>query len=80
MEKTNCRHFCILSNRCFSFYDSMFSLTGWNTFEINNIEFDLNSILFDEWKGKPYRLSYKDTETDSFLKNLPFCSNCHDSF
>ena len=34
----------------------MFSLTGWNTVAINDIEFELNSNLVDEWKGNPYRL------------------------
>ena len=41
-------------NRCSSFYDSMFALTGWKTVEINGIEFELNSILVEKWKGKPY--------------------------
>ena len=34
----------------------MFVLTGWKTVEINGIEFELNSILVEKWKGKPYRL------------------------
>ena len=34
----------------------MFALTGWKTVEINGIEFELNSILVEKWKGKPYRL------------------------
>ena len=34
----------------------MFVLTGWKTVEINSIEFELNSILVEKWKGKPYRL------------------------
>ena len=55
--ETNCRHFCIRANRYSSFNDSILSLTCWNTVEINNIEFELNSILIDEWKGKPYRLA-----------------------
>ena len=32
------------------------ALTGWKTVEINGIEFELNSILVEKWKGKPYRL------------------------
>ncbi|MGN8653199.1 transposase, partial [Segatella copri] len=28
----------------------------WKTVEINGIEFELNSILVEKWKGKPYRL------------------------
>ena len=55
--ETNCRHFCIRANRYSSFNDSILSLTCWNTVEINNIEFELNSILIDEWKGKPYHLA-----------------------
>lgn len=55
--ETNYRHFCIRANRYSSFNDSILSLTCWNTVEINNIEFELNSILIDEWKGKPYRLA-----------------------
>ena len=55
------------ANRCSSFYDSMFALTGWKTVEINGIEFELNSILVEKWKGKPYRLviqRQKRTEGD----------------
>ena len=48
-------------NRCSSFYDSMFALTGWKTVEINGIEFELNSILVEKWKGKPYRLVFHET-------------------
>ena len=29
--------------------------------EINGIEFDLNSILVEKWKGKPYRLVSHET-------------------
>ena len=54
--EAHCRHFYIRANRCSSFYDSMFALTGWKTVEINGIEFELNSILVEKWKGKPYRL------------------------
>ena len=32
------------------------TITGWKTVEINGIEFELNSILVEKWKGKPYRL------------------------
>ena len=56
MVEAHCRHFYIRANRCSSFYDSMFALTGWKTVEINGIEFELNSILVEKWKGKPYRL------------------------
>ena len=56
MVEAHCRYFYIRANRCSSFYDSMFALTGWKTVEINGIEFELNSILVEKWKGKPYRL------------------------
>ncbi len=56
MIEAHCKHFYIRANRCSSFYDSMFALTGWKTVEINGIKFELNSILVEKWKGKPYRL------------------------
>ena len=56
MIEAHCKHFYIRSNRCSSFYDSMFALTGWKTTEINDLEFDLNSIFVEKWKGKTYRL------------------------
>ena len=56
MVKAHCKHFYIRANRCHSLYDSMFALTGWKKEEINGIEFELNSILVEKWKGKPYRL------------------------
>lgn len=34
----------------------MFILRGWRREEINGIEFELNSIIVEKWKGKPYRL------------------------
>ena len=34
----------------------MSSLTDWQSVEINGIEFELNSILVEKWKGKLYRL------------------------
>ena len=56
MVKAHCKHFYIRANRCHSLYDSMFALTGWKKEEINGIEYELNSILVEKWKGKPYRL------------------------
>ena len=56
MVEAHCRHFYSRANRCTSFYDSMFDLTGGKNVEINGIEFELNSILVEKWKGKPYRL------------------------
>ena len=37
-------------------YDDIFALRGWKKEEINGIVFELNSILVEKWKGKPYRL------------------------
>ena len=54
--ETHCKFFYIRANRCAALYDSMFALTGWKKEEINGIEFELNSILVEKWKGKPYRL------------------------
>ena len=34
----------------------LFALRGWKRGEINGIEFELNSILVEKWKGKTYRL------------------------
>ena len=39
-----------------SLYNDIFALRGWKIEEINGIEFELNSILVDKWKGKAYRL------------------------
>ncbi len=54
--KAHCNHFYIRANRCSAFYDDMFILRGWRREEINGIEFELNSIIVEKWKGKPYRL------------------------
>lgn len=56
MVEKHCEHFYIRANRCASLYDSMFALRGWKKEEINGIEFELNSILVEKWKGKAYRL------------------------
>lgn len=56
MVEAHCRYFYIRANRCSSLYDSMFALTGWKKEEINGIVFELNSIIVEKWKGKPYRL------------------------
>lgn len=52
----HCKTFYIRANRCSSLYDDIFALRGWRKEEINGIEFELNSILVEKWKGKPYRL------------------------
>ena len=54
--EAHCGHFYIRANRCASLYDTMFALRGWKKEEINGIGFELNSILVEKWKGKPYRL------------------------
>ncbi len=54
--RKHCRTFYIRANRCSSLYDDIFALRGWKREEINGIEFELNSILIEKWKGKPYRL------------------------
>ena len=56
MVEAHSKLFYIRANRCASLYDSMFALSGWKKEEINGIEFELNSILVEKWKGKAYRL------------------------
>ena len=52
----HCKSFYIRANRCDSLYNDIFALRGWRIEEINGIEFELNSILVEKWKGKAYRL------------------------
>ena len=52
----HCKTFYIRANRCSALYDDIFALSGWKKEEINGIEFELNSILVEKWKGKAYRL------------------------
>lgn len=54
----HCKSFYIRTNRCSSLYNDIFALRGWKTEEINGIEFELNSILVEKWKGKAYRLFF----------------------
>lgn len=54
--RKHCRTFYIRANRCCSLYDDILALRGWKREEINGIEFELNSIMVEKWKGKPYRL------------------------
>lgn len=49
-------HFYIRANRCGSLYDSLLALRGWKRKEINGIEYEVNSILVEKWKGRAYRL------------------------
>ena len=55
----HCKFFYIRANRCDSLYNDIFALRGWRIEEINGIEFELNSILVEKWKGKAYRLVLK---------------------
>ena len=52
----HCKSFYIRANRCSSLYDDIFALRGWSKEAINGIDFELNSILVEKWKGKAYRL------------------------
>ena len=54
--KAHCKYFYIRANRCSAFYEDMFALRGWKAEEINGIRFEVNSIVVEKWKGKPYRL------------------------
>lgn len=56
MVEKHCKHFYIRANRCSSLYDDIFALRGWKKEVINDLEFELNSILVEKWKGKAYRL------------------------
>ena len=49
-------HFYIRANRCASLYDSLLALWGWKRETINDVEYELNSIITDKWEGKAYRL------------------------
>ena len=50
------RRLCLCGNRCGSLYDDIFALRGWKKEGLGGIEFELNSILVEKWKGKAYRL------------------------
>ncbi len=56
MVEKHCEHFYIRANRCSSLDDDIFALKGWKLCVINDIEFELNSILVEKWEGKAYRL------------------------
>ena len=60
----HCKSFYIRTNRCSSLYNDIFALRGWKTEEINGIEFELNSILVEKWKGKAYRLVIQRQKKD----------------
>ena len=52
----HCHNFYIRANRCSSLYSDIFALRGWKAVIINDIEFELNSIMIEKWEGKCYRL------------------------
>ena len=77
--EAHCKYFYIRANRCSSLYDSMFALTGWKKEEINGIEFELNSIIVEKWKGKAYRLviqRQKRTDNDLDLWEGEYTYRC----
>ena len=47
MVEAHCRHFYIRANRCSSFYDSMFALTGWKTVELRHLHILVTEHLAD---------------------------------
>lgn len=48
--------FYIRANNCSSLYDNLLALRGWQHEEINDIKYELNSIITEKWEGKAYRL------------------------
>lgn len=51
-----CKFFYIRGNRCHSIYNVLFALQGWKHEEINDMDFDLNSIQTAKWEGIPCRI------------------------
>ena len=60
----HCKTFYIRANRCSSLYDDIFALRGRKAEEKNGIEFELNSILAEKWKGEAYRLVIQKQKQD----------------
>ena len=52
----HCKTFYVRANRCNSLYDKIGTLENWHKVTINDIEFELNSIVVEKWSGRPYRL------------------------
>ena len=52
----HCKLYYIRANRCQSIYNDIFALRGWKRVEINGIEYELNSIIAEKWKGVACRL------------------------
>ena len=65
----HCKSFYIRANRCSSIYNDIFALKGWKTEEVNGIEFELNSILVEKWKGKAYQLVIQRLDVKKFGLN-----------
>ena len=53
--KKHCKLFYIRASNCASLYNDFLKLRGWKKVEINNLEFELNSIRIRRW-GFVYRL------------------------
>lgn len=56
MVKAHSKLFYIRANKCASLLDRFSKLQGWEKGNINNIDFELNSIEVEKWEGKKYRL------------------------
>ena len=53
--KKHCKLFYIRANNCASLYNDFLKLRNWEKVEINDLEFELNSIRIRRW-GSVYRL------------------------
>ena len=62
MVEAHCKHFYICANRCSSLYDTMSSLSDWQSVEINGIEFELNPFLLRNGRESCIVLSYSGKE------------------
>ena len=62
MVEAHCKHFYIRANRCSSLYDTMSSLSDWQSVEINGIEFELNPFLLRNGRESCIVLSYSGKE------------------
>ena len=51
----HCKTFYIRANHCSSLYNYIFALRAWKKEELGGIEFELNSILVEKWKGKAFK-------------------------
>ena len=60
----HCKTFYIRANCCSSLYNDIVALRGRKTEENNGIEFELNSILAEKWKGEAYCLVIQRQKQD----------------